>query len=266
MTFFVSACVYVLMGTCVSLSSDACLWQRSRCHEFPPSRSVLSTSLRSRQSKIHRAPRFWARIALGVQSSVSSCQVGLKCRPGELGDDPVRGWHGRDVQWRTDVWSYKISISKYPFNLYQYISSNMIVIYVISRVTHIPWTASDSALMVIGWWLAMMLVFLKYVKLLIAVFFTVRIACKVLCISYSALILLVGHGSERAAKAVSKHCLFSWGTPRYSDRHCSDRRYSDSPQLGRWVADCSWIGLWAVPIGKTLTLFVTLTLYIPTYA
>ena len=37
-----------------SLSSGACLRQRSRCYEFPPSRSVLSTSLRSRQSKIHR--------------------------------------------------------------------------------------------------------------------------------------------------------------------------------------------------------------------
>jgi len=37
-----------------SSSSGACLRRRSRCHEFPPSRSVLSASLRSRQSKIHR--------------------------------------------------------------------------------------------------------------------------------------------------------------------------------------------------------------------
>jgi len=29
------------------------------------------------------------------------------------------------------------------------------------------------------------------------------------------------------------------GTPRCSDRLCSDRRYSDSPQSGRRVADCS---------------------------
>jgi len=35
-------------------SSGACL-RRSRCHEFPPSRSVLSASLHSRQSKIHRS-------------------------------------------------------------------------------------------------------------------------------------------------------------------------------------------------------------------
>jgi len=43
------------------------------------------------------------------------------------------------------------------------------------------------------------------------------------------------------------------GTPRYSDRLCSDRRYSDNPQSGRRrrVADCSRIGLRAVPIGKT---------------
>ena len=43
------------------------------------------------------------------------------------------------------------------------------------------------------------------------------------------------------------------GTPRYSDRLCSDRLYSNSPQSGcrRRVADYSWIGLWAVPIGKT---------------
>ena len=43
------------------------------------------------------------------------------------------------------------------------------------------------------------------------------------------------------------------GTPRYSDRLCSDRHYSDNPQSGRRhrVADCSWIGLLAVPIGKT---------------
>jgi len=34
-----------------------------------------------------------------------------------------------------------------------------------------------------------------------------------------------------------------WGTPRYSDRFCSDRRYSDNPQLGCQVADCSWPGL-----------------------
>jgi len=33
----------------------------------------------------------------------------------------------------------------------------------------------------------------------------------------------------------------SWGTPRYSDRLCSDRRYSDSPQSGRRVADSSQI-------------------------
>jgi len=41
------------------------------------------------------------------------------------------------------------------------------------------------------------------------------------------------------------------GTPRYFDRLCSDRRYSDSAQSGRRVADFSWIGLRAVPIGKT---------------
>ena len=29
----------------------------------------------------------------------------------------------------------------------------------------------------------------------------------------------------------------------YSDRLCSDRHYSNSPQLGRRVADCSWINL-----------------------
>jgi len=33
----------------------ACLRRRSRCHEFPPSRSALSASLRSHQSKIHRS-------------------------------------------------------------------------------------------------------------------------------------------------------------------------------------------------------------------
>ena len=38
----------------MSFSSGACLRRRSRCHEFPRSRSVLSASLRSRQSKIHR--------------------------------------------------------------------------------------------------------------------------------------------------------------------------------------------------------------------
>jgi len=37
-----------------TLSSGACLRRRSRCHEFPPSRSVLSASLHSHQSKIHR--------------------------------------------------------------------------------------------------------------------------------------------------------------------------------------------------------------------
>ena len=37
-----------------SLSSGACLRRRSHRHEFPPSRSVLSASLRSHQSKIHR--------------------------------------------------------------------------------------------------------------------------------------------------------------------------------------------------------------------
>ena len=37
-----------------SSSSGACLRRRSRCHEFPPSRSILSASLCSRQSKIHR--------------------------------------------------------------------------------------------------------------------------------------------------------------------------------------------------------------------
>jgi len=35
-------------------SSWVCLRRRSRSHEFPPSRSVLSASLRSGQSKIHR--------------------------------------------------------------------------------------------------------------------------------------------------------------------------------------------------------------------
>jgi len=30
-------------------------------------------------------------VALDDQSSVSSCQMGPQCRPGELGDDPVRG-------------------------------------------------------------------------------------------------------------------------------------------------------------------------------
>jgi len=44
--------------------------------------------------------------------------------------------------------------------------------------------------------------------------------------------------------------LYIMGTPCYSDRLCSDRRYSDSPQSGRRVADFSWIGLRAVPIGK----------------
>jgi len=39
----------------LSISSGACLRRRSRCHEFPPSRSVLSTSLHSRQSKVHRS-------------------------------------------------------------------------------------------------------------------------------------------------------------------------------------------------------------------
>jgi len=44
------------------------------------------------------------------------------------------------------------------------------------------------------------------------------------------------------------------GTPRYSDRLCSDRHYSDNLQSGRRrrVVDCSWIGLRAVPIGNTL--------------
>ena len=43
------------------------------------------------------------------------------------------------------------------------------------------------------------------------------------------------------------------GTPHYSDRLCSDRRYSDNAQSGRRrrVADSSWIGLRAVPIGNT---------------
>jgi len=37
-----------------SFSSGACLRRRSCFYEFPPSRLILSTSLRSRQSKIHR--------------------------------------------------------------------------------------------------------------------------------------------------------------------------------------------------------------------
>jgi len=54
------------------------------------------------------------------------------------------------------------------------------------------------------------------------------------------------------------HVVHKMGTPRYSDRLCSDRHYSnrhysDNPQSGRRrrVADCSWIGLRAIPIGKT---------------
>ena len=56
-------CLYLYWMGCCSCwmfvpgnrsSSGACLRRRSRCHEFPPSRSVLSASLRSRQSKIHR--------------------------------------------------------------------------------------------------------------------------------------------------------------------------------------------------------------------
>jgi len=38
-----------------SSSSGACPRRHSRCHEFPPSRSVLSASHYSRQSKIHRS-------------------------------------------------------------------------------------------------------------------------------------------------------------------------------------------------------------------
>jgi len=45
---------YAIGNHSPSLSSGACLRRRSHCHEFPPSRSVLSTSLRSHQSKIHR--------------------------------------------------------------------------------------------------------------------------------------------------------------------------------------------------------------------
>jgi len=37
--------------------------------------------------------------------------------------------------------------------------------------------------------------------------------------------------------------LRTQGTPHYSDRLCFDRRYSDSPQSGRRMDDCSWIDL-----------------------
>jgi len=52
---------------------------------------------------------------------------------------------------------------------------------------------------------------------------------------------------------LSSRMTFTPGIPRYSDRLCSDTHYSDNPQSGRRhrVADCSWIGLQAVPIGKT---------------
>jgi len=48
-----------------SAGAGACLRRRSRCHEFPPSRSILSASLRSRQSKIHR-------LQVGITRYVSS--------------------------------------------------------------------------------------------------------------------------------------------------------------------------------------------------
>jgi len=46
---------WVVLSCSYSSPSGACLRRRSRCHEFPPSRSVLSASLRSRQSEIHRS-------------------------------------------------------------------------------------------------------------------------------------------------------------------------------------------------------------------
>jgi len=55
-----------------------------------------------------RFGRWWTFCAHDVNrvvtssSSVSSCQVGPQCRLGELGDDPVRGRLGRDVQWTDD--------------------------------------------------------------------------------------------------------------------------------------------------------------------
>ena len=55
-TMCVSVSVRIGVSTRASQnsSSGACLRRHSRCHEFPPSRSVLRTSLRSRHSKIHR--------------------------------------------------------------------------------------------------------------------------------------------------------------------------------------------------------------------
>jgi len=45
-------------GATSSSSSGAC-WRRSRCHEFPPCRSVLNTPLRRRQSEVH-----WSQVSL----------------------------------------------------------------------------------------------------------------------------------------------------------------------------------------------------------
>jgi len=84
-------------------SSEACLWRRSHCHKFSPSRSVVSASLRSRQSKIHRLQVGLHGSEPGLPWTTNPLSPVVRlCRPVELGDDPVRGRHGRDVQWKTD--------------------------------------------------------------------------------------------------------------------------------------------------------------------
>ena len=67
-----------------SSSPGACLRGRSRCHEFPPSRSVLSASLRSRQSKIHRSQ-------LGLHGS----EPGLPWTSKLSGGPTMQAWRAR---------------------------------------------------------------------------------------------------------------------------------------------------------------------------
>ena len=87
----------------LSLCSADCLRRSSRCHEFPPGRSVLGTSLHGRKSKIR-----WSQVSVHCfkpglpwttdPPSPTDEPVGPRCRPGELGGDPAWGRRGKDAQ------------------------------------------------------------------------------------------------------------------------------------------------------------------------
>ena len=70
--------------------SGACLRRRSRCHEFPPSRSILSASFRSRQPKIHRS-----------QVGLHGSEPGLPWTTNP--PSPIVRW-AKSPKWRT-IWS-----------------------------------------------------------------------------------------------------------------------------------------------------------------